>query len=366
MAAQKVKKPLPQVRAKNATEAASAVVDAIRKRYGKASAMVLGDGGSLAEVKEVIPTGIEVVDRYVLGIGGLAVGRISEMYGPEGVGKSSFLAKCIASTQAEGGIAVLAENENALQPSWWEMHGVDLDRLILLEADTIEATTARLYDAISALPTKLEGPCFAAWDTLAATPTKREIDIGLDGNDKVGDRAKALSKAMRLLTRLVARRRCHFMIVNQIRDNIGVMFGDKTSTPGGHAVKFHASIRIQLLGGKAVKEKVDWVDREDQDADDTAGDSESKVIEHAAKDITLLCAKNKLSIPWKKCRLRLDYTKGWDNAWSTFYHAKELGLIEGRDDQDEASLKRVRRRLGWLPPAAVVAPIEDDGEEVPL
>lgn len=353
MATRKKKAPLPQVKTTDATLAARAVTDAIRKRYGKGSAMVLSDGGSLAEVTEVISTGLDVVDRYALGIGGLPVGRVSEMYGPEGVGKSSFLAKCIAQCQADGGIAVLAENENALQPSWWEnVHGVDLSRLIILEADTIEATTARLYDAIASLPTKLKGPCFAAWDTVAATPTSREIDQGLDGEDRIGDRAKALSKAMRLLTRLVARRRTHLMIVNQIRDNIGVMFGDKTATPGGHAIKFHASMRIQLLGGKAVKEKTDLVDREDQ-LEDEELEGDNKIIEHVAKDITLLCAKNKLSIPWRKARLRLSYTEGWDNDWATLYHAKERGLIDGRT-RDPDMMNSAYAKLGWpLPEAAL-------------
>lgn len=346
-------KALAQVKATDAAVAATAVTEALRKKYGKGAAMVLGEGGSLAEVREVIKTGIDVVDRYALGIGGLPVGRISEMYGPEGVGKSSFLAKCIASAQAEGGLAILAENETALQPEWWEkIHGVDLDRIILLEADTIEATTARLHDAISALPTKLKGPSFVAWDTLASTPTKREIDEGLSGTDRVGDRAKALSKALRLFTRLVARRRCHFMIVNQIRDNIGIMFGDKTATPGGHAVKFHSSVRIQLLGGKAVKEKVDLVDHsedgnEEIEADGEAG--ESNLVEHAGKDITLICSKNKLSIPWRKARLRLDYREGWDNEWSTLYHAKELGIIAGRD-KDPVPLHEVYAKLGWPMP----------------
>jgi recombination protein RecA len=141
------------------------------------------------------------------------------------------------------------------------------------------------------------------------------------------------------------------MIVNQIRDNIGVMFGDKTATPGGHAIKFHSSVRIQLLGGKAVKEKSTWVDEEDREDGEEAGDS--KLVEHVAKDITLICSKNKLSRPWRKARLRLSYTDGWDNEWSTLYHAKELGMIAGRSD-DPVPLHEVYAKLGWELPEVEV------------
>lgn len=356
-AKKKPKPALQQLKFSNPVDAARGVTDALKKRYGKESALVLGDGGSIAEVTEVIPFGISPVDRHAFGIGGLPVGRVSEGYGGEGTGKSSMVARFCAQAQKGGGIAVVAENENALQPSWWQdVHDVDLDRLIIIQADTIEQTTSQMFDAMSALPAGLDGPSFFAWDTLASTPTRREIDYGLSGDDKVGDRARALSKMMRAFTRLIPRRRCHLMIVNQIRDNIGVLFGDKTTTPGGHAVKFHSSIRFQILGGKKVIGGK--VQREEDEDDEDADSEDSSIVDHAGKDVTLICTKNKLSIPWRKARLRLDYHKGWSEEFATLYHAKEAGKVS-KDAKGENGLAIAYRKLGWPPPNGFFG---DDGE----
>ena len=122
---------------------------------------------------------------------------------------------------------------------------------------------------------------------------------------------------------MLKQHRACILFINQVRDNIGVMFGDQYTTPGGHAVKFFASVRLQLLGGKAYKD--------------------AKSGEHRGKDITVIAAKNKLHPPWRKGRVRLDYETGWDDDWSTVWLAKELGLIEPR----ARKVSVAREKLGW-------------------
>lgn len=305
-------------------EAHLKVVEAVRKQFGREAALLLGEGGSRSEVEEVIPTGIEVIDRYVLGCGGLPVGRMTELYSAEGAGKTSILLAAAAGAQREGGVAIIAETENALQTERAGVFGVDLGKLVLLQPGHMEELLEQAESAITAVP-KGSGPIMFGWDSIAATPTKREVDDGLAGDAAVGERARVLSRACRLLPSLAAQHRCALLFINQVRDNIGVMFGDKTTTPGGHAVKFAASVRIQLFSGKAVK------DREG----------------HTGKDVTFLATKNKLAPPFRKARVRIDYAKGWDSDWSTLEHAKDLELVDQAARVGEKSMAEAREKLGW-------------------
>lgn len=319
------------------------VLKQIQARAGKSSAMLLSEGTS-GDIKQVIPTGIEVLDNYVLGIGGLPAGRMVEVFADEGVGKSSLLLQAIAGAQREGGIAVLAETENGLDSARAKVFGCDLDRVILLQPGSIEETMSLFEATLKSLP---KGPPhIVGWDSIAATQTQREFEEGLTGKDKVGERAKQLSKACRILCPLAAERQALLFFVNQTRDNIGVMFGNNKTTPGGGAVKFHSSIRIQMFSGKSVKN--------------------AKTGEHLGKNVTIMAVKNKLVGPWRKAKVLLNYETGFENRWSTIHHAKEMGKLEARTKTTAAGHKAALEALGWFPAAlGDSAPTDESIREFP-
>lgn len=300
------------------------IVEKIRSKFGKESALILGEGGSRSEVAEVIPTGIEVVDRYLFGCGGLPVGRVTEIYSEEGGGKTSFALSCAAAAQRDGGTVILAETEGALSTERAQTFGVNLDELVLLQPSHMEELLAQAEAAINSIP-KGGGPVLFIWDSIAATPTKHEVEDGMSGEAAMGERARILSHACRHLPKLAMNKRVAFLFINQVRDKIGIAFGDKYTTPGGHAVKFVASIRMQIFGGKAVK------------SDE----------EHKGKDLTFFVGKNKLASPYRKARVRLNYEKGWDNEWTTLNYAKDEGVVDERAKGAEA-LAEARKELGWV------------------
>lgn len=286
-----------------AQAARDAVVAAIRKGFGKHSVGLLGEGGD-SEVVEVIPTGIAVIDHYVLGCGGLPRGRMVEVYSEEGGGKTSFTWAAIRGVLAEKGVAILSETEDALNLERAETFGVDLDRVVLLEPDHLEDNLAKAEVALEALDPKV--PSLFVWDSIASCATKDEVEKGLSGKEVWDSRAKTLSHACRVLSKIAKRKGTTLLFVNQVREKIGVMFGDKYTTPGGKAVKFFASIRLQLFPGKSLKNSAD---------------------EHTGKLITFLSVKNRCASPYRKARVRLDYDTGWNDVWSTLEHAKLIGVV---------------------------------------
>lgn len=305
------------------------ITEKINAAFGKGSALVLGSGAEMrSEVTDVIPIGIDVLDHYVLGIGGLPCGRVVELYSEEGGGKTSLLMAALAGAQREEGLAVLEETENALQSERLVVFGVDQERLLIVQPDTIEEALQEMQTILEALP-KSGKPTLIGWDSLAATPTKAEVEGGVASDKGYDERARILSKAFRQIVPLTAERNACVLIINQTREKFGVVFGDKTTTPGGKAVKYAASLRLQILGGKAVK----------------VGDS------HAGKDVTIIASKNRLAPPWRKARVRLRYDTGWDNEWSTLEFAKDLEIIEQDAVGPEAvELARVRlMAVAWDP-----------------
>jgi recombination protein RecA len=147
-------------------------------------------------------------------------------------------------------------------------------------------------------------PSLFVWDSIASCATKDEVEKGLGGKEIWDSRAKTLSHACRVLSKIAKEKGTTLLFVNQVREKIGVMFGDKYTTPGGKAVKFCSSIRIQLFPGKSIKNSAD---------------------EHTGKLITFLTTKNRLASPYRKARVRLDYDAGWNDYWSTMEHAKITG-----------------------------------------
>lgn len=328
---------------------AKRILAAVNAAFGKGTATTLADGGE-CEVSEVIPTGISVVDHYVTGIGGLPVGRLVELYSEEGGGKSTLALTACASCQREGGVAVWAESEEALQREWAAKLGVCLDDLVLLQPGSIEDTGKQAEAVLQAHAARPQEPLLFVWDSIAATRTQREVDEGLQGDARVGERARQLSAICRQLCALAPAARATLLFINQTREKIGVMFGDKYTTPGGHAVKFHASLRLQLFGGKALK---------------AAGG----MGEHLGKAVTVLAAKNKLAPPWRKAQARLLYEGRWDDAWSTVNHAKARKLVQETARMSADLHAESRRALGWptLDEHAIDVPVEaeaaEEGEE---
>lgn len=308
----------------------SRIVESVKELRGKAGTGVRRYSDSApGVVTEFIPTGIDVLDHYVLGCGGLPCGRASEVFSStESAGKSSFLFHCLAQVQRAGGIAVLADNESGFDPAWAsEVHGINLEQLILIEADHIESTGEEIIATVLSNPVKGGPPMLIGWDSIAATPTKAEI-AGYDNDDdekeRIGDKARQLSKFCRQIVKLLKPHHAHLMFINQGRDKIGVMFGNKTTTPGGHAIKFYSSIRLDVSHGGSVKAK----------------------NEHVGKDSRFLAVKNKVAPPWRKALVRLDFQGGWDNQWATLTHAMETGILPPRS-RGLANYEKAMQTLRW-------------------
>lgn len=321
------------------------VLAGILAKAGKGSAQILGAGAD-SDVEEVIPSGIDVLDHHVLGIGGWPLGRIVELYADEGVGKSSLMFQTMAGVHRENGIVALAETEHAIESSRASVFGCNIDQAILSQPDCMEEALAMLEHTLDAFPNSVKGdpPMFIGWDSLAATPTRKEVTEGIDGKAAVADRARLMSEALRILTPKVARKRALMMIVNQTRTKIGMVFGSNRTTPGGDALKFHASVRLELFSGKSVKDAHE---------------------DHIGKQVTMMAAKTKIGgKPWAKAKVRLYYDSGWNNTWSTVWHAKDRKVVPKDAKYTEESYLLALEKLGWkrgfAAGGAVVGTVDDD------
>lgn len=318
-----------------------AILAAINKGAGKSinPARVMGSGNR-SDVTEFIPTGIEVLDKYGIGRGGLPVGRMTELFSAEGAGKSSLVLSALAQCQKMGGIAIIAETEVALEGDRAEKFGVDLDQLILLTPAHLDEFWAQAEATLKAIPEGV-GPVLFAWDSVAATMTKDEFENGIEKSKSFDTRAKSISKGCRALCPLAAEHRAALLFVNQVRDKIGVMFGPKTTTPGGHAIKFHSSLRLQMYPGKSVKQGEEVI----------------------GKDVLITNLKNKVGRPHRKLTARLNFDGFWDDGWTTLNFAKDRGLVDNRcRDLDRA--KAAIEAAGWGGGSASVAEgVEQEAEE---
>ena len=214
------------------------VVTQIEKQYGKGSIMKLGDGANDMNI-EVIPTGCMALD-IALGIGGLPRGRIIEIYGPESSGKTTLALHAIAETQKLGGIAAFIDAEHALDPVYARALGVDLDNLYVSQPDTGE-------QALDITDTLIRSGAIdlIVVDSVAALTPKAEIE-GDMGDTHVGLLARLMSQAMRKLTAITNKSKTCVIFINQLREKVGVMFGNPETTTGGKALKFISSIRIDV------------------------------------------------------------------------------------------------------------------------
>ena len=227
-------------------KALDAAIAQIERQYGKGSVMKLGDNSANMNV-EVVPTGSLSLD-IALGLGGLPKGRIIEIYGPESSGKTTVALHCVAEVQKQGGIAGFIDAEHALDPVYAKNIGVDIDNLYISQPDCGE-------QALEITETMVRSGAvdIVIVDSVAALVPKAEID-GDMGDSHVGLQARLMSQALRKLTGVISKSNCVVIFINQLREKVGVMFGNPETTTGGRALKFYASVRLDVRRTETLKQ----------------------------------------------------------------------------------------------------------------
>lgn len=227
-------------------KALDAAITQIEKAYGKGSVMKLGEGGVKMNV-ETIPTGSLSLD-IALGLGGIPKGRVVEIYGPESSGKTTVALHMIAEVQKRGGIAGFIDAEHALDPVYAKKIGVDIDNLYISQPDNGE-------QALEITETMVRSGAvdIIIVDSVAALVPKAEIE-GDMGDSHVGLQARLMSQALRKLTGVISKSNCTVLFINQLREKVGVMFGSPETTTGGRALKFYASVRMDIRRIESLKQ----------------------------------------------------------------------------------------------------------------
>ena len=253
-------------------KALDAAISHIEKQYGKGSVMKLGDNSAHMNV-EAVPTGSLSLD-LALGIGGLPKGRIIEIYGPESSGKTTVALHAVAEVQKRGGIAGFIDAEHALDPVYAKNIGVDIDNLYISQPDCGE-------QALEIAETMVRSGAvdIVIVDSVAALVPKAEID-GDMGDSHVGLQARLMSQALRKLTSIVSKSNCIVIFINQLREKIGVMFGNPETTTGGRALKFYSSVRLDVRRVEALKQggEVVGINTETLDGNQQGIDAAKKLL----------------------------------------------------------------------------------------
>ena len=269
----------------------------IEKQFGKGSVMKLGDHEH-REI-DVIPSGSLSLD-IALGIGGYPKGRIIEIYGPESSGKTTFALHAIAEAQRKGGRAAFIDAEHALDPTYAKKIGVDIDNLLLSQPDNGE----QALEICEAL-VRSGAISVIVIDYVAALVPQAEIE-GEMGDVHVGLQARLMSQALRKLSGVINKTNTVAIFINQLREKVGVMFGNPETTPGGRALKFYSSVRLEIRRSEQIK----------SGADITGNKTNIKVV------------KNKMAPPFKSCTVDIMYGEGVSKEGEIVDIASDLGIIE--------------------------------------
>ncbi|MCM1335056.1 MAG: recombinase RecA [Eubacterium sp.] len=278
-------------------KALKAAIAHIEKQFGAGSVMRMGEKTALNV--ESIPTGSIGLDM-ALGIGGLPKGRIVEIFGPESGGKTTVTLHAIAETQKRGGIAAFVDVEHALDPVYAKALGVDLDQLLVSQPDTGE----QALDIMEAL-VRSGAIDLIVLDSVAAIVTRAEIE-GEMGDSFVGVQARLMSAALKRLTAVISKSNTVAVFINQLREKIGIMFGNPETTPGGRALKFYSSVRIEVRKGEPIKENGETIGNR----------TKVKVI------------KNKVAPPFKSCEFDMIFGHGISRLGEILDYAVELGFVK--------------------------------------
>jgi recombination protein RecA len=274
------------------------VVEQINKKFGDNTVVVLGESADRLKV-EVIPTQ-SLLLNYALGIGGLPKGRITEIYGPAHSGKTGICLGAVAECQRLGGTAAWIDAENAMDPDYARLLGVDLNGMFYCQPPNGE-------EAINIAEALINsgGLDLLVIDSVAALVPSAEVEAEMEQN-LIGTHARLMSKALRKLVGTVARNNTALVFINQTREKVGVMYGSPEITTGGNALKFYASVRIEVRRGEEFKKK-------------------DEVIGH-----TLRCriVKNRLAMPFKRCEFPVYYGKGVDTNYELLELGVHLGIIK--------------------------------------
>lgn len=281
---------------KGKKEALSSAIQQIRKEYGEGSIMRYGSDHHVKV--EHIPTGALSLD-IALGVGGVPKGRIIEIYGPESSGKTTLALHIIAEAQKMGGLAAFIDAEHALDPIYAKAIGVDIDNMYLSQPDFGE-------QALEILETLIRSGAIdiIVIDSVAALTPRAEIE-GDMGDSHMGLQARLMSQALRKITAVASRTGTTVIFLNQIRMKIGVMFGNPETTTGGNALKFYASIRMDIRGREKIMKGEEQVGQV----------REVKVV------------KNKVAPPFKKCKFDVLYGTGIDRTSSILESALQMGIV---------------------------------------
>jgi len=269
----------------------------IERTFGKGSVMKLGERPAVDV--DVIPSGSLLIDK-ALGVGGYPCGRVIEIYGPESSGKTTLALHAIAEAQKKGGRAAFIDAEHSIDPIYARNLGVNIDELILSQPDSGE-------EALEIVEMLANSGAFSiiVVDSVAALVPQAELD-GEMGDNQVGLQARLMSKAMRKLAAILNTKKCTVIFINQLREKVGVMYGNPETTTGGRALKFYASVRMDIRRTEAIKNGAQIV----------------------GNTVNVKIVKNKVAPPFKNCLVDIIYGKGISRNGEILELGTELGILK--------------------------------------